>query len=127
MINLNNGNGFIYPATLFMAVICMLCASQTASSFITKQAFVKQTKQFYIQQNLLQNGVLHALRQIQTKKVKKEGIEKQVNELVTYVISPTDKQTMHVGIQVKTASKAVHTVEFHYDIKTKHITKWKEK
>ncbi|NWN79465.1 chromosome partitioning protein ParA [Bacillus sonorensis] len=119
-----NSKGYIYPAALFMAMICMLCAGHSAAVFITKQAFAKQTKEFYTQQNLLRNGVLYSVRHIQDER---EREEKKAYGAVSYSILPAGKQTKLVRIKIKTAAKTVRTAEFQYHLKKKKISRWKEK
>ncbi|MFT0800190.1 competence type IV pilus minor pilin ComGG [Bacillus swezeyi] len=123
MVHVNNSKGFIYPAVVFMAAVCMLCAGHSAVSFMTKQGFAKQTKEFYIQQNLLQNGILHSIRHIQEET---EGEVKTAYGVVTYAVSTADKQMKDVKITVKTPAGAMRCAEFQFHLPEKKITHWKE-
>jgi len=118
-----NSKGFIYPAAVFTAVICMLCASHSATLLTNQQTFAQQTKEFYIQQNLLQNGILHALSHIHEES--KEKIQKQ-HGLISYTVSPAHQQLKRVKIEVTTASGTETSAEFQYDLRNQKITQWKE-
>ncbi|WP_307891992.1 competence type IV pilus minor pilin ComGG [Bacillus swezeyi] len=121
---MNNSKGFIYPAVVFMAAVCMLCAGHSAVSFMIKQGFAKQTKEFYTQQNLLQNGILYSIRHIQEDT---EGEVKTAYGVVTYAVSTTaDKQMKDVKITVKTTPGAMRSAEFQFHLSEKKITHWKE-
>ncbi|MCY7993453.1 competence type IV pilus minor pilin ComGG [Bacillus haynesii] len=120
---MKNSKGFIYPAAVFTAVICMLCASHSATLLTNQQTFAQQTKEFYIQQNLLQNGILHALSHIREES--KEKIQKQ-HGLISYTVSPAHQQLKRVKIEVTTASGTETSAEFQYDLRNQKITQWKE-
>ncbi|MEC3606044.1 competence type IV pilus minor pilin ComGG [Bacillus glycinifermentans] len=120
---MTNSRGFIYPAAVFLAIICMLCAAHSAATFITKHAFIKQTKDFYIQQNLLQNGILHSIRHMQDEKA---GEENKAYGSVTYSITSAGKKTKQVRLKVKTAAESERTADFQFHLKKKTINHWKE-
>lgn len=85
--------------------------------------FAQQTKEFHIQQNLLQNGMLHALSHIHEET--KEKIQKQ-HGLISYTVNPAHQRLKRVKIEVTTASGTGTSAEFQYDLSTKKITQWKE-
>jgi len=118
-----NSKGFIYPAAVFTAVICMLCAGHSAVLLTNQRMFAQQTKEFHIQQNLLQNGMLHALSHIHEET--KEKIQKQ-HGLISYTVNPAHQRLKRVKIEVTTASGTGTSAEFQYDLSTKKITQWKE-
>ncbi|MFN2745354.1 MULTISPECIES: competence type IV pilus minor pilin ComGG [Bacillus] len=120
---MNNSNGFIYPASVFMAVICMLCAVHSAVSLITRSDFAEQTKEFYTQQNLLQNGILHAVRNIREET---DGEVETAYGLATYTVTQADQQMKRVKITARTAEGAVKHAEFLFRFKENNILQWKE-
>ncbi|AAU24156.1 competence type IV pilus minor pilin ComGG [Bacillus licheniformis] len=120
---MKNSKGFIYPAAVFAAVICMLCASHSAALLTNQRTFAQQTKEFHIQQNLLQNGILHALSHIHEET--KEKVQKQ-HGLISYSVSPAHQQLTRVQIQVTTASGTETSAQFQYDLRNQKITQWKE-
>ncbi len=50
-------DGFIYPAVLFVSAAVLLVISYTSSDFITRKTFAKEAGEYWIGENLLQNGV----------------------------------------------------------------------
>ncbi|KKB74534.1 MULTISPECIES: competence type IV pilus minor pilin ComGG [Bacillus] len=120
---MNNSRGFIYPAAVFLAMICMLCAAHSTAAFMTKHAFIKQTKDFYIQQNLLQNGILHSIRHMQDEEA---GEENKAYGSVMYAIASAGKETKRVRLKVKTAADSEKTADFQFHLRKKTISHWKE-
>ncbi len=55
-------DGFIYPAVLFVSAAVLLVISYTSSDFITRKTFAKEAGEYWIGENLLQNGALLSSR-----------------------------------------------------------------
>lgn len=56
--------GFIYPAVLFVSALVLLIVNFAAAQYISRCMFEKETKELYIGENLLQNGVLLSVRHV---------------------------------------------------------------
>nr|WGD85384.1 ComG operon protein ComGG [Bacillus subtilis] len=120
--------GFIYPAVLFVSALVLLIVNFTAAQYISRCMFEKETKELYIGENLLQNGVLLSIRHVlEERKEYQEGTEQFPYGRVSYYIHDTSiKEQKEINLRVSTESGTERTAQIVFDQKQKKLLRWTE-
>ncbi|WP_258729498.1 competence type IV pilus minor pilin ComGG [Bacillus atrophaeus] len=124
---MSRSKGFIYPAVLFAAAVILLVVGYTSSEYITRKTFEKETKEFYIRENLLQNGALLSIRHMLEARQGQKGSRQFDYGLVSYQIQSTSKKEQkEINVKSVTNSGAEMTARFIFDLKQKKVIHWEE-
>ncbi|WP_275039098.1 competence type IV pilus minor pilin ComGG [Bacillus atrophaeus] len=128
---MSRSKGFIYPAVLFAAAVILLVVGYTSSEYITRKTFEKETKEFYIRENLLQNGALLSIRHMLEARQGQKGSRQFEYGLVSYQIQSTSKKEQkEINVKSVTNSGSEMTARFIFDLKQKKLfigkNKWEE-
>lgn len=98
-------DGFIYPAVLFVSAAVLLVISYTSSDFITRKTFAKEAGEYWIGENLLQNGALLSSRHMTQGQKVQTGTQRFPYGTVSFHITGSDRrETVQVTIQAETTT-----------------------
>ncbi|ATX84421.1 MULTISPECIES: competence type IV pilus minor pilin ComGG [Bacillus amyloliquefaciens group] len=120
-------DGFIYPAVLFVSAAVLLVISYTSSDFITRKTFAKEAGEYWIGENLLQNGVLLSSRHMTQGQKVQTGTQRFPYGTVSFHITGSDRrETVQVTIQAETATGTRREAHLLFDQKKKQLIQWTE-
>lgn len=89
--------------------------------------FEKETKELYIGENLLQNGVLLSIRHVLEERKGQEGTQQFLYGRVSYYIHDTSiKEQKEINLRVSTDSGTERTAQIVFDQKQKKLLRWTE-
>ncbi|MGF9601009.1 ComG operon protein ComGG [Bacillus subtilis] len=119
--------GFIYPAVLFVSALVLLIVNFATAQYISRCMFEKETKELYIGENLLQNGVLLSIRHVLEERKGQEGTQQFPYGRVSYYIHDTSiKEQKEINLRVTTESGTERTAQIVFDQKQKKLLRWTE-
>lgn len=121
---MKNSSGYIYPSTLFLSLICLLVIGQCSSAFISELETTKLTRDFYIRQNLLQNGTLIAIHRI--TKGKEANLTHQSENGSVQVSATQEGDHALVKLKAVSENRYSSTASFLFDTRSRRIIQWKE-
>ncbi|MFT7820923.1 competence type IV pilus minor pilin ComGG [Bacillus siamensis] len=120
-------DGFIYPAVLFVSAAVLLVISYTSSDFITRKTFAKEAGEYWIGENLLQNGALLSSRHVIQGQKDRTGTHRFPYGTVSFQITESgNPETVQVTIQAETASGTRREVHLLFNQKKKQLIQWTE-
>ncbi|AMQ74760.1 MULTISPECIES: competence type IV pilus minor pilin ComGG [Bacillus] len=120
-------DGFIYPAVLFVSAAVLLVISYTSSDFITRKTFAKEAGEYWIGENLLQNGALLSSRHMTQGQKVQTGTQRFPYGTVSFHITGSDRrETVKVTIQAETMTGTRREATLLFDQKKKQLIQWTE-
>ncbi|AFJ62673.1 MULTISPECIES: competence type IV pilus minor pilin ComGG [Bacillus] len=120
-------DGFIYPAVLFVSAAVLLVISYTSSDFITRKTFAKEAGEYWIGENLLQNGALLSSRHMTQGQKGQTGTQRFPYGTVSFHITGSDRrETVKVTIQAETMTGTRREATLLFDQKKKQLIQWTE-
>ncbi|MDU0811515.1 competence type IV pilus minor pilin ComGG [Bacillus siamensis] len=120
-------DGFIYPAVLFVSAAVLLVISYTSSDFITRKTFAKEAGEYWIGENLLQNGALLSSRHVIQGQKDRTGTHRFPYGTVSFQITESgNRETVQITIQAETASGTRREVHLLFNQKKKQLIQWTE-
>lgn len=120
-------DGFIYPAVLFVSAAVLLVISYTSSDFITRKTFAKEAGEYWIGENLLQNGALLSSRHMTQGQKVQTGTQRFPYGTVSFHITGSDRrETVQVTIQAETTTGTRREATLLFDQKKKQLIQWTE-
>ncbi|MES5057488.1 competence type IV pilus minor pilin ComGG [Bacillus velezensis] len=124
---MQKSDGFIYPAVLFVSAAVLLVISYTSSDFITRKTFAKEAGEYWIGENLLQNGALLSSRHMTQGQKVQTGTQRFPYGTVSFHITGSDRrETVQVTIQAETVSGTRREAHLLFDQKKKQLIQWTE-
>ncbi|MGG1249052.1 competence type IV pilus minor pilin ComGG [Bacillus spizizenii] len=124
---MDSTKGFIYPAVLFVSALVLLIVNFTASQYISRCMFEKETKEFYTGENLLQNGALLSIRHVLEQRKGQKDSKQFPYGRVSYCIHDTSiKERKEINITALTESGTERTAQIVFDQKQKKLLSWTE-
>ncbi|MEC1750016.1 competence type IV pilus minor pilin ComGG [Bacillus mojavensis] len=119
--------GFIYPAVLFTFALVLLVVNFTASQFVSRHMFEKETKEYYTGENLLQNGALLSIRHILEHRQGQKGSQQLPYGHVSYDIRETPiKEQQEITLKAITESGTEKSAQLLFDQNQKKLLSWTE-
>ncbi|WP_045510599.1 competence type IV pilus minor pilin ComGG [Bacillus amyloliquefaciens] len=120
-------DGFIYPAVLFVSAAVLLVISYTSSDFITRKTFAKEAGEYWIGENLLQNGALLSSRHMIQGQKTQSGTQRFPYGTVSFYIDGNNRrETVQVTIKAVTASGTKREAHLLFNHKKKQLIQWTE-
>lgn len=120
-------DGFIYPAVLFVSAAVLLVISYTSSDFITRKTFAKEAGEYWIGENLLQNGALLSSRHMIQGQKTHSGTQRFPYGTVSFYIDGNNRrETVQVTIKAVTASGTKREAHLLFNHKKKQLIQWTE-
>lgn len=120
-------DGFIYPAVLFVSAAVLLVISYTSSDFITRKTFAKEAGEYWIGENLLQNGAAAVKPPYDTGQKGQTGTQRFPYGTVSFHITGSDRrETVQVTIQAETTTGTRREAHLLFDQKKKQLIQWTE-
>nr|MDH3093545.1 competence type IV pilus minor pilin ComGG [Bacillus velezensis] len=120
-------DGFIYPAVLFVSAAVLLVISYTSSDFITRKTFAKEAGEYWIGENLLQNGAPLSSRHMTQGQKVQTGTQRFPYGTVSFHITGSDRrETVKVTIQAETMTGTRREATLLFDQKKKQLIQWTE-
>ncbi|MGR6063574.1 competence type IV pilus minor pilin ComGG [Bacillus velezensis] len=124
---MHKSDGFIYPAVLFVSAAVLLVISYTSSDFITRKTFAKEAGEYWIGENLLQNGALLSSSHMTQGQKVQTGTQRFPYGTVSFHITGSDRrETVQVTIQAETVSGKRREAHLLFDQKKKQLIQWTE-
>ncbi|WP_416654867.1 competence type IV pilus minor pilin ComGG [Bacillus amyloliquefaciens] len=124
---MHKSDGFIYPAVLFVSAAVLLVISYTSSDFITRKTFAKESGEYWIGENLLQNGALLSSRHMIQGQKTQSGTQRFPYGTVSFYIDGNDRrETVQVTIKAVTASGTRREAHLLFNQKKKQLIQWTE-